>query len=237
MLRPLKTREREDGSWLGAFANDFHRRFLSLLSYQFRDFPAIQALSIEESAKLGAQLDSSNTSAPFTKADLDLILTPFDLKRLASYANNMLDYHVILDMIPTLADLYFTGRLRSDIKLNGIQQALLISMGLQRKDLDAISTDLGMPTSQLLAMFIKILRKITSHFESLVSRAIEAEMPKPDSVGVSRENASGAHEVEETMFAPVETNLDDELEEVGNEALMELRLKHRELIDSLPLDQ
>jgi N-acetyltransferase 10 len=39
------------------------------------------------------------------------------------------------------------------------------------------------------------------------------------------------------MFAPVETNLDDDLEEVGNEALMELRLKQRELIDSLPLDQ
>lgn len=237
MLRPLKTREREDGSWLGAFANDFHRRFLALLSYQFRDFPAIQALSIEESAKLGAQLDQSNAPAPFTKADLDLILTPFDLKRLASYANNMLDYHVILDMIPTLADLYFTGRLRSDIKLTNLQQAILIAMGHQRKDLDATSTDLSLPTSQLLAMFIKILRKITSHFESLVSRAIEAEMPKPDSVGVSRENASGAHEVEETMFAPVETNLDDELEEVGNEALMELRLKQRELIDSLPLDQ
>lgn len=237
MLRPLKTRDREDGSWLGAFAKDFHRRFLSLLSYQFRDFTALQALSIDESASIGAQLDSSNTPPPFTKSDLDAILTPFDLKRLGSYANNMLDYHVILDMVPTLAELYFSGRLRSDIRLSPAQQTILIAIGLQRKDLDVISAELSSPSSQLLAMFIKILRKITSHFESLVSKAIEADMPKPASVGVSRENASGAHEVEETKFAPVETSLDDELEEGGNEALLELRQKQRELIDSLPLDQ
>jgi N-acetyltransferase 10 len=237
MLRPLRTRDSEDGSWLGAFANDFHRRFLSLLSYQFREFPAVMALSIDESADSGAKLDPLIEAAPLIKADLDRLLTPFDLKRLGSYASHMLDYHVVLDLIPTLAILYFTGPLKSVIKLTGVQKAILLAIGVQRKDMDQVSAELSLPSSQLLAMFIKILRKITAHFESLVSGEIEAEMPNPDSVGTSRENASAAHDIQESKFVALETSLGDELEEVGDEALGELRAKQRELIDSLPLDQ
>lgn len=151
----------------------------------------------------------------------------------------MLDYHVILDLVPTLANLYFSGRLRSDIKLTGVQQGILLSIGLQHKDMDEVAEDFTLPSSQLLAMFIKILRKMTSHFGTLVSASIESEMPKADSIGVSRENATGVHEDEtvDTRFAPLETSLEDELEEGGDEALREVRKKQRELIDSLPLDQ
>ncbi|EOO00838.1 putative nucleolar atpase protein [Phaeoacremonium minimum UCRPA7] len=236
MLRPLEVSG--DRSWLGAFSRDYHRRFLSLLSYQFRKFPAIMALSIDESANAGAALDDIQPR-PVKKEDLDQLMTPFDLKRLESYANNMLDYHVVLDLVPTLANLYFTGRLRSDIKLTGVQQCILLSIGLQHKDMDEVSEDLTLPPSQLLAMFIKILRKMTAHFGTLVSAAVESELPKAEKLGVSQENATGVHEDEtvDTRFAPLETSLEDELEEGGDEALKEVRKKQRELIDSLPLDQ
>lgn len=92
MLRPL---ESSDKTWLGSYANDFHNRFLSLLSYRFQIFDAKTALSINESATSGARLDTSYSPAPLTKEALDQILTPFDMKRLAAYANNLLDYHVI----------------------------------------------------------------------------------------------------------------------------------------------
>ena len=235
MLRPL--REAGDGSWLGAFANDFHRRFLSLLSYKFREFPSILALTIEESANAGAQLDSSNAPAPLTKSELDGLLTPFDHKRLEAYAQGVLDYHVVLDLIPTIANLYFTGRLKQDLKLSGLQQAILLAIGLQRKDVDPIATELSLPSSQLLAIFIKVLRKITTHLGGLVAGAVEAEMP--DAMGVSRENASGVHDDEKVddKFVPLEQDLDDELAEGGDEAMRELRQKQREMIDSLPLDQ
>jgi N-acetyltransferase 10 len=237
MIRPLQ--DGNDPSWLGAFANDFHRRFLSLLSYKFRDFPSVLALTIEESSNAGAKLDPSSEPAELNKTDLDALLTPFDHKRLESYANGMLDYHVVLDLMPTIAQLYFTGRLRSSIKLSGVQQAILLAVGLQRKEVDIIANELNQPTSQVLAIFIKIMRKITSHFSSLVTGAIASEMPDPNKVGVSRENASGVHddEVVDNKYMPLETRLEDELEEGGNEALSELRAKQRELIDSLPLDQ
>ncbi|KAK3321587.1 GNAT acetyltransferase 2-domain-containing protein [Apodospora peruviana] len=237
MLRPLK--DGGDQSWLGAFANDFHRRFLSLMSYKFREFPSILALTIEESANLGAQLDPSNQTPELAKKELDRLLTPWDHKRLESYASGILDYHVVLDLIPTIAHLYFTGRLRTGIKLSNLHQAIVLAIGLQRKEVDQIAAELSMPPSQLLAVFMKILRKITTHLASLVSGAMEAEMPDANAIGVNRENASGAHddEIIDNKFVPLEANLEDELAEGGDEAMMELRTKQRELIDSLPLDQ
>ncbi|KAJ4862789.1 GNAT acetyltransferase 2 domain-containing protein [Trichoderma breve] len=236
MLRPLDGSG--DKTWLGAFSRDFQKRFLSLLSYEFRNFAASVALSIDQSANTGAQLDATPQTS-LTKAELDALMSPFDLKRLTSYANSMLDYHVILDLMPTIANLYFTGKLKSDVSMSGIQQAILLAIGLQRKSVDEIAQELPMPSSQLLAMFIKILRKFTAHFNSLVTAAADAELPRGSNIGVSRENASGAHddEIVDDRFVALETSLEDELEEGGDEALMALRQKQREMIDSLPLDQ
>lgn len=236
MIRPLE--RGGDRSWLGAFSRDFHRRFMELLSYQFRTFPSVLALSIDESANAGAALDDVEPR-PLTKAELDERFTPHDLKRLESYANNMLDYHVILDLIPRIAELYFLGRIKNAVKLSGIQQSILLSVGLQRKDMDAVAEEHGsLQSSQLLAMFIKILRKITTHFSSVVSGAYDAEMPRTD-IGVSRENATGVHddEIVDSKFQPLEKPLLEELDEEGDEALKEVRRKQRELIDSLPLEQ
>ena len=54
-----------------------------------------------------------------TKAELDLFLTPHDLNRLEKYAQNMVDYHMVMDLLPTLARLYFTRRL--DVSLNELK--------------------------------------------------------------------------------------------------------------------
>lgn len=238
MLRPLENSG--DRSWLGAFSRDFQRRFLQLLSYQFRDFPAITALGIDESANMGAKLDDVPSTA-LSKAELDRLLTPFDLKRLESYANNMLDYHVILDLMPIIATLYFTGPLKNAINLTGVQQAILLAVGLQRKDMDAVAEELSLPSSQLLAMFIKVLRKVTAHFAQLVADAVSQEVGDDGraKIGVSRADATGVHEDEvvDEKYVPLATALDDELEEGGDEALKALKQKQRELIDSLPLDQ
>jgi N-acetyltransferase 10 len=237
MIRPLQ--DGNDPSWLGAFANDFHRRFLSLLSFKFREFSPTLALTIEASSIAGARLDPSTAPVALTKTDLDGLLTPFDHKRLESYANGLLDYHVVLDLMPTIAQLYFSGRLQLNGKLSELQQAILLGVGMQRKDLDAVAQELNVSVSQLLAIFIKVMRKISLYLSSLVTGALEAEMPDPSKVGVSRENAAGMHddEVVDNKYAPIETSLEDELEEGGDEAMTELRAKQRELIDSLPLDQ
>jgi len=64
-------------------------------------------------------------------------MSPFDLKRLESYANNMLDYHVVLDLLPAVASLYFQGRL-GDVKLSAVQASILLGLGLQRKTIEEV---------------------------------------------------------------------------------------------------
>lgn len=236
MIRPLENSG--DTTWLGAFSRDFHKRFMALLSYQFRNFPAITAMSLDQSAGAGAKLDDVAVE-PLTKEELDKAMSPFDLKRLESYANNMLDYHVILDLIPTIAGLYFNGKLRNSIQLTTHQQCVLLAIGLQRKDFDTLAQEQGVTSSQLMALFIKILRKVATHFGTLVTAAADAELPKSERIGVSRADASGAHddEIVDDRYVPLTTTLEDELEEGGDEAMEEIRKKQRELIDSLPLDQ
>ena len=235
MLRALE--HSNDRSWLGAYSRDFQKRFLSLLSYKFRDFSAKTALSLDQSANTGAKLDVVETPQ-LTKEELDRFFSPFDLKRLESYANQMLDYHAILDMMPAIATFYFTGKLNA-IALSGVQQSILLGIGLQRKDIEVVAQETTLATSQLLAIFVKILRKITAHFSTLVAAAVDAQLPQAADLGVSRENASGAHddEIVDERFVPLATSLEAELEEGGDEASKVLRAKQKELIDSLPLDQ
>ena len=130
-----------DSTWLGEFARDFHRRFLSLLSYQFRSFPAVTSLSIQTSALSGTRGETSPQT--LTKSDLDPLFSPFDLKRLDKYADQMVDYHLILDLLPSIATLYFTRRLEPGVNLSRVQQSILLGIGLQRKSLEDLEKELG----------------------------------------------------------------------------------------------
>ncbi|ORY05067.1 GNAT acetyltransferase 2-domain-containing protein [Clohesyomyces aquaticus] len=232
MLRSLETTS-SDGSWVAAFAKDFQRRFLSLLSYQFRSFPSVTALSIDESASAGSKLDADLTPKPLRKAELDDLFSPFDLKRLDSYANNMLDYHVILDMLPSIATLHFTGRLKGQVKLSGVQTALLLAMGLQRKEFSDLEKELGLNMSQLMAMFVKVIRKVSTAFRSIVEGAVEETMPQ----AMDTENGINENEGKLRQFKPLEKNLDEELKEGGDEFDAAEKERARSLIDALPLDR
>ena len=236
MLRTLSSSSNEP-AWLGAFSKDFAKRFHMLLGYQFREFTSVLALSIDESASQGAKLDTSSPTRPLTKRELDELFSPFDLKRLDSYANNMLDYHVILDMVPILASLYFSGRLKSYIKLSGVQSAILLAIGLQRKVLEDVEKELGLQASQLLAMFVKIIRKLSSYFRGLVEGAIEESMPEAVANGSTAEDAHADGAAKVSKYQPLEQRLDDELKEGGKEVDREFKEKQRALIDALPLDR
>lgn len=238
MLRTLSNgANTNDSAWLGAFARDFHKRFLSLLSYQFRSFPSVLALSIDESANSGAKLDMSSPVRSLAKSELDVQFSPFDLKRLDSYANNMLDYHVILDMVPSIALLYFSGCLKPAIKLSGVQSSILLAVGLQRKVLEEIEKELGLPASQLLAMFVKIVRKVSSHFRALVEGGVAEGIPAPEPTNMDQDGAELETKGEKGRFVALEKDLEDELREGGEDVNKELKEKQRALIDALPLDQ
>lgn len=237
MLRTMDNPDGSDGSWLGAFSRDFHRRFLELLSYQFRTFSSLLALSINESASSGAKLDAPSRAKPLSKADLDEYFSPFDLKRLDSYANNMLDYHVILDLVPRIASIYFSGRLDGSVKLSSIQCSLLLAMGLQRRQIEELEKELTLQSSQLMAMFIKIIRKISMHFRSLQEGAIEATLPEAPEPEEENGVTDGKNGKREDRFKPLEQDLAEELAEGGDEVKRAEKERMRQMIDALPLDR
>ncbi|KJX93964.1 nucleolar ATPase Kre33 like protein [Zymoseptoria brevis] len=242
MLRTLDAdSSTADGSWLAAYAKDFHSRFLSLLGYQFRAFGSVQALAIEESARKGFANSSSSlsTATSLTKKDLDATFSPWDIKRLDSYANNMLDYHVILDLLPRIAALYFSGQLGTGsdgVTLSGIQKSLLCAIGLQRKVLEDLEKELGVGMSQLLAMFVKVIRKISTFLRKVQEGAIVEEMPDaPTSGGVDRDG-EGTVEIDGKAVAK---DLADDLQDAADEFVEDNaeRERKRAAIDTLALDR
>ena len=93
----------------------------------------------------------------------------YDLRRLESYTRNLVDYHLILDLVPVLARLYYLNRLPIDLTV--VQMALLAGIGLQHKTIDQLEKELNLPQSQLLALFNKLIKKIIDVRRSTISKS------------------------------------------------------------------
>jgi N-acetyltransferase 10 len=166
---------------------DFRKRFISLLSFKFREFGSVTALSLLEATNSGVKkLDEDGSkgwlfSSPggltslmlilveLMSTELSILLTPFDLKRLESYANNMLDYHVILDLLPTVASVYFQKRLGDNVKLSAVQSAILLALGLQRKTVEEVEV---IYDPELFGFHILIRKSYRQSFNSLCHKPL-----------------------------------------------------------------
>uniref|UniRef100_A0A8C1HAF8 RNA cytidine acetyltransferase n=1 Tax=Cyprinus carpio carpio TaxID=630221 RepID=A0A8C1HAF8_CYPCA len=156
--------------FLSSFWKDFRRRFLSLLSFQFSKFSPTLALNILQNKNA-----KDDSPAALTSAELAATFTPYDLKRLEMYSRNMVDYHLIMDMIPVIAHMYFLKQL-GDITLSVAQCGLLLGIGLQHKSVDELEKEIELPGSQLMGLFNRVIRKVVQFFNILQEKAVEAEM-------------------------------------------------------------
>ncbi|KAI0769934.1 GNAT acetyltransferase 2-domain-containing protein [Fomes fomentarius] len=236
MVRGLNSSTESELEWLGEFAKvtDFRRRFLTLLSYKFREFGSVTALSVLEAANAGVKKLDEDPSRELGSAELSISLSPFDLKRLDSYANNQLDYHVIMDLLPTIAQLYFEKRVGSEVHLSAVQSSILLALGLQRKTVEEIEAELQLQVSQVLALFVKVIKKMTKRLLDVQKAAISATLPDANAVkSIARTKADGS----KVEFRPLETTLEEELEEAGDEATRAMREKQRAMIDALDLSK
>lgn len=223
MLRALSSTVAQAEGWLGAFATDFRHRFMNLLSYEcFKKFRAETALSVIDGASRKGEEGKILTSD-----ELNALITPFDMKRLESYADSMVDYHLVLDLVPALALLFFGKRL-PELGLSAAQQAILLAMGLQRKGLDVLETELGAPSHQILALFGKLLRRATKHVQDIHRAAMDEAVPV----------------AAQPTFAPAATTVEQDVKEAEREEKVRMReadkagkSEQRELLDSLDMRQ
>ena len=106
--------------WLEAYWSDFTRRFIQLLSYQFKQFPVTLALNVLYRNRRQKETDMNElsngsenalrSSNVVTLAELYVLFTKYDLKRIHLYSRHLVDYHLIVDLLPSVARLYFTER-------------------------------------------------------------------------------------------------------------------------------
>ncbi|KAJ2035900.1 N-acetyltransferase 10 [Coemansia sp. S3946] len=230
--------------WLDAFARDFHHRFATLLSYSFKDFTVMLAMAILDAAKAGRSAESlaADAVAEYSRADLTRDFNGYDLKRLESYANHLLDYHVVLDLLPTISARYFDSRFGPSVSLSGVQACILLGLGLQRKSVDEVEKELNLPSRQILALFTKILRKFSNRFRELETKAIEKEFDAERmivdtaDVGGSRTGAKRSL-TDEAAWDPTAKSMEQDLAEAGREVTDEFKLKQREMIDAMDLSE
>jgi N-acetyltransferase 10 len=110
----------ENVDWLTPYLTDFRQRFLQLLSFSFHTLTPPLCLYIIDCVK-GTPQDTDLT-------ELQSSITLHDLQRLEAYAKSMVDYHLILDLIPRISLLYFTYKL--PITLSALQTTILLCVGL-----------------------------------------------------------------------------------------------------------
>ncbi|XP_075402029.1 RNA cytidine acetyltransferase [Tenrec ecaudatus] len=196
MLKTLSQEDETDrGAWLAAFWKDFRRRFLALLSYQFSTFSPALALSVVQNRNIGTPAQPA-----LSREELEALFLPYDLKRLEMYSRNMVDYHLIMDMIPTISRLYFLNQL-GDLSLSAAQAALLLGIGLQHKSVDQLEKEIDLPAGQLMGLFNRVMRKVVKLFSDVQERAIEQQMVA----------------VKDVVMEPTVKTLSDELEEAAKE--------------------
>ncbi|CAJ1056420.1 RNA cytidine acetyltransferase [Xyrichtys novacula] len=214
MLKELNTDETpEQSQWLSAFWKDFRRRFLSLLSYQFSSFHPSLALSILQNRK------SKEETSTLTSSELATHFSPYDLKRLELYSRSMVDYHLIMDLVPTVARMFFLKQL-GDLSLSAAQCALLLGIGLQHKSVEQLEKEIELPSSQLMGLFNRLIRKFVQVFTSIQEKAIEAEMAaekdvsmEPTFKSLTEDLNEAAKEFEERHMQDVEKVKEMDLEE------------------------
>ena len=179
--------------WLRAFSADFKQRFTSLLGGPFRDMPPGLALAV-----LAPRVDFDDESrahgcdgAAVRRADGDA-LTAHDLRRLEKYAQSLVDHHLVADLVPPLARAYFGGKVPATMSY--AQTAIVLTVGLQHKEMDDAARELGLPTPQVMALFNKAVRKMHAALRAGKTREVEADMPKESALPNLNPHAVGLDE-------------------------------------------
>lgn len=232
--RVVNDKQAMKAGWDKEFVRDFRSRFLHLLGFNFSNFDASLALSLLQqstTAESSTSTSDAESSAltqwrsfqrgPLSMNELTVFMTEFDLRRLESYADNLVDYHLIIDLLPNIALFFFNQRLPVSLSLT--QQAILLGVGLQHKSVDTMAGELTLQVQQVLALFNKSMRKIATHLRSVQTDESSNKQSKSAKKSKSKHSESVVEQNDEDVdmngMAPLTRSLDSDLYEASKAAL------------------
>jgi N-acetyltransferase 10 len=242
MIRALPRRSGWDDAWLPAFGVDARRRIGKLLGGAFRGMDVSLAVNlmgdpagsfgvwskhddeeedggkpkVDKAALQEIKKRSGAQSTKLTSSELHYHLTPHDLQRLELYSRNLCDHHLIGDLVPSLSQLYFTSRMGPNFRLSSVQAALLCGLGLQHKSIDDITSELNLPTNQVLAMFNKAVKKMSLAFNQILVDEESSKMIGKDALKKAEKRVQSMKDV-------VEQTLDEDAQEGATVAMEALK--------------
>lgn len=215
VLKSLNSDDLEVGDF-HAFYLDFRRRFLRLLGVSFQSMDYRLAMSILDPKINFTELEPrSNISDGLLKSTKDFF-SPYDMKRLEAYTNHLADFHMILDLVRTISDLYFQEKL--PVTLSYAQASILLCIGLQSRDISYIEGVMKLERQQILSLFIKVIKKVYKYLYAIASEEIQSTLPQPKvtlmephKISVDEDLENAAREVEAEMRSNIEGSLNPEL--------------------------
>jgi len=162
-----------------------------------------------------------------------------------------------LDLLPTLATLYFDRRmatLRTDggnsdeaakekgVKLSALQSAMLLAMGLQRKTVEEVGEELSLDVNQVLAQFAKVIKKMTGFLQGIQRANVLRELPQAIPAGGAQTNTSTIKALEEDLAeAAQEAREEIHIRTSGSgdttKGQDKLKERQREMLDALDLSK
>ncbi|EPB75905.1 putative ATPase DUF699 [Ancylostoma ceylanicum] len=107
-------------SWLAAYFQEFRKRLISLLSFEFEKLPINLGLSLLQTRNKEVVAALKNDRKVITREQLSMFLSNVDLKRLSEFARNLVDHQMITDLLPIISQLYFGDRLNEGACPKGI---------------------------------------------------------------------------------------------------------------------
>ncbi|KAL1506351.1 hypothetical protein ABEB36_005734 [Hypothenemus hampei] len=213
MLNVLNPEEHpENYAWLNAYWNQFREVFIALLNV-FKKFSPSLALSVLTNKTVKVRQNQ------LTRLELEGYFSLRDIKRLEMYSKNLVDYHLILDLLQYLGELFFLNRM-GDVQISVVQSAILLGLGLQGKTVDQLASELGLPSSQLMGLFNRTIRKFEKYLNTVIEKDVEKSLQPQKNVNL----------------APLAESLNDELEEAAKQ-LKKKQKKELEKLKSENLEQ
>ncbi|KAK0425983.1 hypothetical protein QR680_009485 [Steinernema hermaphroditum] len=179
MLRSLASDDDDEclpseSRWLASYWKEFRTRLISLLGFEFSKFSPHLAISLMQLKN--PQVEKQLVRQVYNREELEMFLSNTDLKRMAQYARNMIDHHLVTDLLPVVSKLYFNDKVSEEVRINIVQSAILLGLGLQHKTVDHLVKELEMPANQILALFSKTMRRLSDYFDSLCMNALERQI-------------------------------------------------------------
>lgn len=187
-------------TWLPSLNKDFAKRLSGLLSGPFRLMSPMLSLSVlNYGANNHERAEEQEEGVPILSA----LFTAHDLHRLESYASNTSELYLISDLLPTLSTLHFSPTpstpLQSAVHLSPVQAAILLIIGLQRRDVVDAERELGLPRETIMAMTVKCIRKMITVIKGARLSKLTPSEPPTDPNALLPKNTTNLPSIEEDL--------------------------------------